>query len=141
GLLKFTLLKTLNASPRSSSLRRSVSGKTLCKAKSVWKKPGPVKMFRPAPYPPTSGVVNIAFSASLKYVTADTPFTRVPIEVGLPAKTAFVLTIGNSVPRPEDTVMGNPLDQSMIVLVDQPPTTHERIPLLNHVLPAPNGSS
>src|SRR5207247_2402266 len=94
GLLKFTVLKMLNASPRSSSLRRSVSGKTLCRAKSVWKKPGPVKMFRPAPYSPTFGVVNMAFPASLRYVTADPPFTSVPTEVGSPLNAAFVLTFG-----------------------------------------------
>src|SRR5204863_6010494 len=118
----------LNASPRSSSLRRSVSGKTLCRAKSVWKKPGPAKMFRPAPYSPAFGVLNRAFSASLRYVTAEPPFTSVPMELGSPLTAAFVLTIGNKVPRPDETVIGNPLDQSIIVLVDQPPTTQERMP-------------
>src|SRR5689334_21069929 len=49
GWLKFTLLKTLKASPRISNLMRSVMAKILCRAKSVWKKPGPVKMLRPAP--------------------------------------------------------------------------------------------
>ena len=42
GLLKFTLLNTLKASPRSTTLIRSVIGIPLCRAKSVWKKPGPV---------------------------------------------------------------------------------------------------
>src|SRR5438128_10743055 len=52
GGLKFALLNTLNASPRNSTRQRSVILTTLCKAKSVWKNPGPVKMFRPAPYSP-----------------------------------------------------------------------------------------
>src|SRR5690242_14890364 len=94
GWLKFTLLNTLNASPRNSNRARSLIAKVLCRAKSVWKNPGPVKILRPAPKPPTAGLLNWAFSDVLRNVTDDGPFTREPTAVGSPVKTALVATSG-----------------------------------------------
>src|SRR5262245_5100969 len=106
GWLKFTLLKTLNASARTSTFTRSLTEISLCSEKSVSKNPGPVKILRPAPNCATPGTLNFAFSASERYVTADPPFTTLPIDVGSPLNTAFIVTPGNSVPRPELTLNG-----------------------------------
>ena len=48
GLEKFTLLNRLNNSPRSSRRFSSRMGKFLNAPLSNWKKPGPVKILRPA---------------------------------------------------------------------------------------------
>src|SRR5215207_1029116 len=98
-------------------------------------------MFRPAPYCPATGVVNIARSAVLRNSTVEPPFTTLPIAVGSPVKLALLFAPTTAVCRPELTVNGKPLDQSMIVFVDQPPMTRDRMPVFRNGLPGPNGSS
>src|SRR6476620_11853070 len=106
GWLKFTLLKTLNASARTSIFTRSLTGNTLWSEKSVSKNPGPVKMFRPEPNCATPGKLNCAFSAVERKLTEEPDLSMLPIAVGSPWNRAFMVMPGYRYPRPELTLNG-----------------------------------